>query len=149
VALPSKIKQMIGKSTAPAVFEVEKNQIRRFARAIGEESAIHFDEEAAKSAGYSGLVAPPTFAAVLDNTADLREELGLNPTVTMHAEEEYEYFREICAGDEITIVHRISDAYDKPAPKGRLIYIVLETRGADKKSRPVFKGRRILVELKQ
>ena len=74
-----KIKQMIGKGTRPVVFEVERGQIRRFANAIGEDNSIHLDEKAAKSAGFPSIVATPTFAAVFDNTAQLLEDLGLNP----------------------------------------------------------------------
>ena len=48
----------------------------------------------------------------------------------------------------ITVTHRIADAYDKPVPNGRLVFLVIETRGNDKRGRPVFKGRRVLVELK-
>ena len=66
----------------------------------------------------------------------------------MHAEEEYEYFRPIVAGDRISVTHRIVDAYDKTAPNGRLLFVVVETRGTDKRARKVFKGRRVLVELK-
>ncbi|MEZ4270999.1 MAG: MaoC family dehydratase N-terminal domain-containing protein [Myxococcota bacterium] len=75
-------------------------------------------------------------------------ENGLNSRATMHAEEEYEYFRPICVGDEVSVVHRVVDAYDKRAPNGKLIFVVVESRGTDKRSRAVFKGRRVLVELK-
>ncbi|MEE8409720.1 MAG: MaoC family dehydratase N-terminal domain-containing protein [Myxococcota bacterium] len=148
MAIPSKQKQMIGKATKPQKFEVEKGQVRRFAAAIGEENPIHLDEKAAKAAGYSGLVAPPTFIAALSAVDPLLEEVGLDPQGTMHAEEEYEYFRPICSGDEISVVHRITDVYDKQAPTGRLLFVVIETRGTDRRGRPVCKGRRVLVELK-
>jgi len=148
VAIPSKMKRMIGKATKPVVFEIEKGQIRRFATAIGEENPIHADEKAAKAAGFSSLVAPPTFPGVLENLEMLREELGLDYRSTMHAEEEFEYFRPICAGDEITVVHRVGNVYDNQAPNGKLIFVVIETRASDKRSRPVFKSRRVLVELK-
>lgn len=148
MAIPNKLKQKVGKATRPVLREVEKGQIRRFAAAIGEENPIHTDEKIAKAAGYSSLVAPLTFPASMCRIDSLLEELELDPQATMHAEEEYEYFRPICAGDEINVTHRLVDAYDKQAPNGRLLFIVIETRGTDKRSRPVFKGRRVLVELK-
>ena len=148
MALPSKFKQIIGKATRPRVYEVEKGQVRRFATAIGEESPVHFDEKVARAAGFASLVATPTFPAALCMTDPLLTEIGLDPQSTMHAEEEYEYFRPVCAGDVITVTHRIADAYDKPVPNGRLVFLVIETRGNDKRGRPVFKGRRVLVELK-
>ena len=42
MAIPSKLKALVGKSTRSFVAEVEKGQIRRFAQAIGEEDPIHF-----------------------------------------------------------------------------------------------------------
>lgn len=148
MAIPSKLKAMVGKATKPHKVEVEKSQIRRFAAAIGEDNPIHLDEKAAKAAGYSSLVAPPTFPSVLNSIDGLLEEVGIDQQATMHAEEEYEYFRPICAGDEITVTHRVANAYDKQAPNGRLLFVVLETRGTDSRGRQVCKGRRVLVELK-
>lgn len=142
------LKQLIGQSTKPLTVEIEKSQIRRFAQAIGENNPIHQDEKIAKAHGYRSLVAPPTFAAALDNLKDLLEQTGLNPSVTMHAEEEYEYFRPLCAGDEVVVTHKIADIYDKQAPNGKLIFVVIETRGNDKRGKPYYKGRRVLVELK-
>ena len=148
MAIPAKLKQMVGKATRPVTFEIEKGQIRRFAQAIGEENPLHSDEKVAKAAGFPSLVAPPTLVGSLGTVEELCEHLGLSDRATMHAEEEYEYFRPICAGDEITMVHRLVNAYDKNAPNGRLIFVVIETRATDKKARAVCKGRRVLVELK-
>ncbi len=148
MAIGGKLKQMVGKATKPRLYEIEKGQLRRFAIAIGEENPIHLDEKTAKSAGFPSLVATPTFAAALGEVEPLLIELGLDPQGTMHAEEEYEYFRPICAGDAVNIVHRVADIYDKQAPNGRLVFVVVETRGTDRRGKPVFKGRRVLVELK-
>lgn len=149
MAIASRLKQMVGKATKPKIYEVEKGQIRRFAQAIGEENPIHSDEKAAMAAGFRSLVAPPTFGAAFDTTAELCELLGLDTHATMHAEEEYEYFRPVVAGDVLTVTHRIADVYDKAAQNGRLLFAVIETRATDQRSRPVFKGRRVLVELKR
>ncbi len=146
--LLNKSKAMIGKATRPAVFEVEKGQVRRFAQAIGEDNPVHLDEKAAKAAGFSSLVAPPTFVAALSAVRSLLAELGVDAQATMHAEEEYEYFKPICAGDVVTVTHRVADVYDKQAPNGRLVFVVVETRGNDARGKAMFKGRRVLVELK-
>jgi len=128
---------------------VEKGQIRRFAAAIGEDGSIHYDESAAQAAGFASLVGTPTFASALHVTRDLYDQLGLDDSNIMHAEEEYEYFRAICAGDVIVVTHAIADIYDKKTPTGALVFVVIETRGNDPKGKPVFKGRRVLVELKR
>jgi acyl dehydratase len=149
VAITAPYKTLIGKATEPVVMEVEKGQVRRFAAAVGEDGLIHYDEAAAREAGYSSLIGPPTFASALHATTELYDELGLDDSNIMHAEEEYEYFRPICAGDMITVTHAVADIYDKKTPTGTLVFVVLETRGVDPKDRLVFKGRRVLVELKR
>ena len=142
------LKTLKDRSTVPEIFDIEKGQVRRFARAVGEDNAIHFDEAAAQAAGFSSLVAPPTFYAALAPLQPMVEAFDLDPQALMHAEEEYEYFRPICAGDSVSIVHRVVDAYVKETPGGKLTFIVIETRGTDAQRRPVFKGRRVLVERK-
>lgn len=146
MTLSPKLKQMIGKSTAPRVVDVEKNQIRRFATAIGEDNPIHFDEAVAKAAGYSSIVGTPSFASALIDSEAFMNDLGFDPISVMHRTEEYEYYRPICAGDTLTIVHRVADIYDKEGPGGGIIFVIVETRGTDAKNRPVFKGRRVLVK---
>ncbi len=147
MALSARLRQLKGKATKGVQYEVEKGQIRRFAAAVGELNPIHQDEKDAKKGGFTTLVATPTFPAALIDVADWLDELGVDLRTTMHAEEEYEYYRTICAGDVVVVVHKIVDAYEKTAPNGKLNFIVVESRGTDKRSRDVFKGRRVLVEL--
>ncbi len=148
MALTPKQKQMIGKAAPARVVEVEKSQIRRFALAIGEENPIHFDEAAAKAAGFPSIVGTPTFPAALIDPEQLIKDLGWDPLSVMHRSEEYEYYRPICAGDVLTVVHRVADVYEKDTSTGNIVFVIVETRANDKKNRPVFKGRRVLVKLK-
>ena len=146
MALAMRLKQLIGTASTPRTFEVEKGQIRRFAAAIGEADPIHFDEQAAQAAGFATLVAPPTFATALITPEVFLADFGWDAQNVMHRAEEYEYFRPICAGDVLTIAHRISDVYEQQGPgDSSLVYAVIETRAHDQKDRPVFKGRRVLV----
>jgi len=149
VALSTTLKKAIGKPTESVTFEIEKNQIRRFAKAIGETGAIHFDEKAAHAAGYPSLIGPPTFPSALQDFESLLERLEINPHAIMHAEEEYEYFKPIFAGDTVVVTHTVVDAYEKDAPRGRLVFVVVEIRGNDKRSKTIFKGRRVLVEVRK
>lgn len=139
---------MIGTHTAPRRFDIEKGQIRRFAQAIGERDRIHLDEAAAHAAGFASLVAPPTFPAALSDLPVLLHTLGIDEQAVMHAEEEYEYFRPICAGDVISVVHCLVDSYSKSGSGNDLTFHVFETRGTDAQKRLVFKARRVLVERK-
>ena len=54
----------IGKAYPPFAYEVGKEKIAEYARAIGAENPVHFDREAAREAGFRDVVAPPMFAVV-------------------------------------------------------------------------------------
>ena len=149
MAVSSILTKMIGQSSEPKVIEVERGQIRRFAQAIGETNPIHYDEDAAKSAGFPGIVATCTFASAIHCFDDFYDEVGINPHAVMHQEEEYEYFKPIFAGDILSVVHTVSNVYDKQVPNGQLVFIVIESRGNDKRGKTVFKSRRVLVELRK
>ena len=53
---------MVGESLGEAVVGGDHGrEAQRYARAVGDLDPIYFDEDAAREAGYDGLVAPPTF----------------------------------------------------------------------------------------
>ena len=149
MAVSSILTKMIGQSSDPLVIEVERGQIRRFAQAIGETNPIHYDEDAAKSAGFPGIVASCTYASAIHCFDDFYDEVGINPHAVMHQEEEYEYFKPNFAGDILSVIHTVSNVYDKQVPNGQLVFIVIESRGNDKRGKTVFKSRRVLVELRK
>ena len=49
MATSAMLKKMIGKTSDTIGFEIERGQIRRFAKAIAESNPIHYDVEAAAS----------------------------------------------------------------------------------------------------
>jgi acyl dehydratase len=75
----------IGKQWPAAIYEVGAEKIREFATAIGAENPVHFEHEAAKSAGYRDLVAPPMFCVVYSaramGPAILDPEVGINKEI--------------------------------------------------------------------
>ncbi len=48
----------------PDYFQVDREKIREFARAVKDEHPAHYDEEAAKECGHGALIASLTFLAV-------------------------------------------------------------------------------------
>ncbi|MFD5601200.1 MaoC family dehydratase N-terminal domain-containing protein [Leucobacter sp. NPDC058333] len=91
-------------STAP--YLVGREKVREFARAVLSESPLHHDPEAARAAGYADVVAPPTFAVVVQE-ATLAQLLadadaGVDFTRVVHGDQRFTYTRPIVAGDELT-----------------------------------------------
>ena len=99
------------------VYQVGREKVREFARAIGESSPLCSDVDAARAAGYSDVVAPPTFAIVVSMEAGRQAafdpDLGLDYTRVVHGEQTFEYARPIVAGDELVCtasIHAIREA---------------------------------------
>ena len=71
-------------------------------------NAIHSDVEAARAAGYADIVAPPTFAVVVQEKtlAQLLEMPGANIDFSrvVHGSQDFAFTRPIVAGDELTAV---------------------------------------------
>ena len=137
------LRKHIGDQLPASRVEVEKELIRRFARVIGLTNPIHFDEAAAKAAGYRSLVAPPTFFTVMEEMSPPSMapivHLGFDATSSLHAQQRFEYHEPICAGDEIEISERIVDIFDKK--DGELIFIVSECTGTNQAGQVTIKTR--------
>lgn len=91
-------------STAP--YLVGREKVREFARAVFATDPQHTDPDAAQALGYADVVAPPTFAMVVQDLA-LQQLLaepdaGIALERTIHAEQRFRYSRPIVAGDELT-----------------------------------------------
>ena len=54
----------IGKRFPPFEYEVGKEKIAEYARAVGEDNPVYFDRDEAKEAGFRDVPAPPMFAVV-------------------------------------------------------------------------------------
>lgn len=90
--------------TAP--YLVGREKVREFARAVFATDPQHTDPEAARALGYADVVAPPTFAMVIQDLT-LQQLLGepdsgIALERTVHAEQRFRYTRPIVAGDELT-----------------------------------------------
>ncbi len=99
--------ELIGRAFAPtAPYLVGREKVREFARAVFADDPQHHDPAAAQSLGYADVVAPPTFAMVIQDLT-LQQLLaepdaGIELSRVLHAEQKFRYSRPIVAGDEIT-----------------------------------------------
>ncbi|MES3014295.1 MAG: MaoC family dehydratase N-terminal domain-containing protein [Pseudomonadota bacterium] len=123
-------KKHIGYAPPPILWDVEKGRIAFFAKVIGLTDPIHTDDAAAKSAGYRGIVAPPTFifGAPGDSgeTMKLIETLEIDLGKVLHGEQRFDYHAPVCAGDTLRFESRVSDIYDKKG--GALEFVVNGTK---------------------
>lgn len=99
--------ELVGREFPPtAPYLVGREKVREFARAVFADAPQHTDVAAAQAAGYSDVVAPPTFPMVIQDLT-LQQLLsepdsGIVLSRTIHAEQRFRYSRPIVAGDELT-----------------------------------------------
>lgn len=121
----------IGRTFPPTYGTVDAEHARAFARSIGETNPIFHDEAAARAAGYRRLAVTPTYVFIVHfqglHPMDLLAELGLSGSAgkLLHAEQGFEFFADICAGDRLTFVQSVADVYEKRG--GALLFGVIQT----------------------
>jgi len=99
--------ELVGRVFPPtAPYLVGREKVREFARAVFAEDPQHRDPAAARALGYPDVVAPPTFAMVIqDQTLQqllAEPDSGIELSRVLHAEQRFAYSRPIVAGDELT-----------------------------------------------
>ncbi|MFJ6678649.1 MaoC family dehydratase N-terminal domain-containing protein [Microbacterium sp. NPDC091382] len=99
--------ELLGRAFPPtAPYLVGREKVREFARAVFATDPQHDDPAAAQALGYADVVAPPTFAMVVQDIT-LQQLLsepqsGIVLERVVHAEQRFRYTRPIVAGDELT-----------------------------------------------
>src|SRR5690242_12827030 len=99
----------IGRTYPPTEpYEVGREKIREFARAIGDYNPAYHDVEAAQKLGHPDIIAPPTFPVIVSFLASRAliadPELGIDYGRVVHGEQRFVYARPVRAGDNLTAV---------------------------------------------
>ncbi|MEU4727991.1 MaoC family dehydratase N-terminal domain-containing protein [Streptomyces sp. NPDC023588] len=102
----------VGRSYPPTEpYEVGREKIREFAVAVGDVNPVYTDAEAAKSYGYSDVIAPPTFVFAITFKAAGQviedPQLGLDYSRVVHGDQKFAYSRPVRAGDRLSVTSTI------------------------------------------
>ena len=85
---------------------VGREKIREFAKAVFSRDPANLDLEAAIKHGYKDLIAPPTFAVVIQERSLSQvisdKEAALDFSRVVHGDQRFIHVRPIVAGDELT-----------------------------------------------
>ncbi len=114
------LRAQIGRETPPWTYEVTTTSVRAFARGVGYTDPVYFDVEAARRAGYRNLPAPPTYLGTPVFIPGRSSDTFSMPTEgaprldhglagLLDGGVETEYFADICAGDTLSVVSRLTD----------------------------------------
>ncbi|MCE7005676.1 MaoC family dehydratase N-terminal domain-containing protein [Kibdelosporangium philippinense] len=98
---------------ASPVYQVSRAKIREFAEAIGDDSPLYSDPAAARAAGYSDVITPPTFLTIINlaaiNVVIDDPDLGLDYSRMVQGDQKFDYHRQVHAGDELRVIVHIED----------------------------------------
>ena len=98
---------LVGRVFSPTEpYLVGRENVREFSRAVFAASPLSLDVAAARAAGYSDLVAPPTFAVVVQELTLhqllAEPDAGIDFSRVVHGDQRFTFTRPIVAGDELT-----------------------------------------------
>ena len=85
---------------------VGREKVREFARAVGSADPLSLDVDAARAAGFADVVAPPTFAVVVQDLTLAQlladDSAGVDFSRVVHGDQRFASRRPIVAGDLLT-----------------------------------------------
>ena len=132
--------ELIGKKHPPFEYEVGREKVREYARAVGETNPLYLDPDAARAAGFGNVVAPPMFCVVYSagamGPAVLDPEAGINLMMMVHGSQEFEWFEPVVAGDTVTTEVTLKDVSEKNGMK----FYVWESESRNQDGQPTVKG---------
>jgi len=104
--IAARVARLVGHHHRVGDYEVGREKIREFARAVLDSHPAHHREDAARALGYAGLIGPVTFVSILGSFAI--EELfdvvlvGYNLSQLIHTDQQLILHRPVTVGDRLT-----------------------------------------------
>jgi acyl dehydratase len=113
-----------GKVYPPVEYEVGKEKIAEYARAVGEDNPVYFDREQARAAGFRDIPAPPMFAVVYAmgsvGPGLFDPDVGIDFAMMVHGGQEFAWGEPVCSGDTISTATTVKDIFEKD---GKSFYV--------------------------
>ena len=155
---------VIGRPTGRSTIAVERGPVSNFARAVKDDSPVYASAEAARTAGFGNIPAPPTFGFSMAHWGTYPEDQpaddpapGGNPVMevigglmrkgglVLHGEQEFVYHRPVVVGDRLHNEGKVVDFYEKESKGRTMTFLVTENRYTDDAGEPVLTTRMNLI----
>ena len=128
----------VGQQLPSITRTVTREDIEKYVTVVGETNAIYRDDEAARRAGFEGVVAPPMMVKDYAHFTNVLLELEKPaPAHSIHARSEYTYVKPARPGDVMTTTGIIAEKYER---KGRK-YITFELTTVNQKGETIVVNR--------
>ena len=116
----------VGKELPPVTIRVERDAILRYCRSTGMTIPIHMDDEAARAAGYRGVVVPITMFTQMVRAQQPQFRRRFHG-IGMGAGTAVEALAPVCAGDIVEGTTYVKDVFTKTGRSGTMTFVILET----------------------
>ena len=128
--------QFVGQRSEAVSNVVEKDDVCKFAEAIGDPNPLYVDEEAARASRYGRLLAPPTFPRTFEYGEV--EGVGAPGQGLIHGEHRIRYERPLFVGEEVLCYAEVKDYYEKQGREGTLGFLISERVGESPEGEHIF-----------
>jgi acyl dehydratase len=131
-----KLKSKVGVEWPPREYEIEREMIRRFARAVGDPNPLWQD----------GAIAPPTFILAIGFEQFVSGLISLVPfNAVLMGGTELECYQPIKRGDIITAVFKISSLREREGQMGRMAFMTFDSSYKNQRQELVAKCRQMII----
>ncbi len=140
------LKAKVGIEREVGTYEIEKGQIRKFARAIGDANPRWLDETDAANRQYGSVTAPPTLMLTI-GLDQIEQELTALPSMAiLHGSTELECIQAVKAGDNISVTIKLVNLRERSGKdKKAMIFLTFELSYKNQKQELVATCRQTLI----
>ncbi|MGY8881522.1 MAG: FAS1-like dehydratase domain-containing protein [Dehalococcoidia bacterium] len=134
--ISEELRSFIDLESNAVTYEIERHAVERFACAIGDTNPFYTNKKFAESSSYGGLIAPPTFFRSLlpgDYPLPYPEPFAH----ILDGGSKYRYNEPVRVGDQITIVRKITDLFEKHGRMGTMLFKISEISYTNQEGRLV------------
>ena len=135
--------EVVGKSSSRVLNRIDREHVKQFARAIGDEHPIYVHSETGRNSRLRENIAPPTYPRVL-NFGTI-EGLELPAKGLIHGEQTYHYERPLLIGEEVYCYSKVKDYKERMGSKGKMGILRIENNGEDKEGMEIFSSTIVII----
>ena len=119
------IKVFINLKSKPVGYDIDRNSVKKFSKAIGDNNPIYSDEIFSRSTNFGTIVIPPTFLQAL-RPSRFQPMFPEPFSHILDAGSRYNFYHPIRMGDRISVVKKIIDIYTKEGRLGTMLFRMVE-----------------------
>lgn len=131
-----RLKGKLGVEWALKVYQIEREMVRRFTRAVGDPNPRWRD----------GNITPPAFILAVGFEQFVDDLMSLAPFGTLlMGGTELEFYQPIRRGDEITVVFKISSLRERQGKMGKMVFMTFDSSYKNQSQELVAKCRQMVI----